>query len=300
MTQSLVLLLVCFGLGVLVRRLVGATPGPAPALNAWLLQVALPALVLRAVHGMAAVDPRLLLVALGPWLCFLGAMGLGLWAARRGWLERGSAGALVLTAGLGNTAFVGLPLVEGLAGREGLPVAVVADQLGTFLVLPLVALPFAMRLAAQSPSPVQLLRRVVLFPPFLALVAALLLRPVPFPSWLDGTLQRLGDTLSPLALFAVGWQLRLSALGGRVHLVALALGYKLLVAPLLALPVLLLLGAGGLPLRVAVVQAAMPPMVTAGIVAAEYRLDPDLAALMVGVGVPLGFLTVPAVWALLG
>lgn len=299
MLPSLTLLLLCFGLGVVARRAARLPPAPAPALNAWLLQVSLPALVLRALHGIT-VRPQLLLAASAPWLVFLGAMGLGLWALRRGRVSRGSAGALILTAGLGNTAFVGLPVVEGLAGREGVPIAVVADQLGTFLALTLLSLPLATRLAALSLSPSGLIRRVVFFPPFLALVAALLLRPVAFPAWVDALLQRLGDTLSPLALFSVGWQLRVSALRGRVPLLVAGLGYKLLLAPLVSAGVLLLLGMRGLPLQVATLQAAMPPMVTAGIVATEYGLDPDLAALMVGVGVPLGFLTLPLVWGLAG
>jgi predicted permease len=39
----------------------------------------------------------------------------------------------------------------------------------------------------------------------------------------------------------------------------------------------------------------MAPMITGSIIAAEYDLDGDLAALMVGVGIPLSFLTLP-IW----
>jgi malate permease and related proteins len=299
MLPALSLLLLCFALGLLARRSGRFPETTSVALNAWVLNVALPALVLRVVHGLR-VEPALLLSALAPWLVFLGAMAGGLWVARRGWVSPGTAGALILTAGLGNTAFVGLPMTEGLAGPEGLAVAVMADQLGSFLALSTLALLVAARLAGGRLSPRLLVMRVLLFPPLLALLTAVLLRPVDFPSWWDVTLRRLGDTLSPLALFSVGWQLRLSALHGRVRLLAVGLGYKLALAPLMAAVVLEALGLSGLPLRVAVLQASMAPMVTGSILAGEYGLDPDLAALMVGVGVPLSFLTAPLVWQLTG
>jgi predicted permease len=42
-----------------------------------------------------------------------------------------------------------------------------------------------------------------------------------------------------------------------------------------------------------VLQNAMAPMVSGAILASEHELDPDLAALMVGLGIPLSFLTAP-------
>jgi len=43
--------------------------------------------------------------------------------------------------------------------------------------------------------------------------------------------------------------------------------------------------------RVSLIEAAMPPMIGAGIVAAEARLDTPLVSTMIGVGIPLGILT---------
>ena len=38
----------------------------------------------------------------------------------------------------------------------------------------------------------------------------------------------------------------------------------------------------------------MAPMISSGILAVEFGFDEELAGLMVGVGIPLSFLTVPA------
>ena len=70
-----------------------------------------------------------------------------------------------------------------------------------------------------------------------------------------------------------------------------------MVGPALVLLVLAgLLGARGTGLQVTVFEAAMAPMITAGIVAAEHDLDPPLVNLLLGLGIPLAFLTLP-LWA---
>jgi len=63
--------------------------------------------------------------------------------------------------------------------------------------------------------------------------------------------------------------------------------------------VLVLLGGEfGLTDRVAVAQAAMAPMVTAAVLATEYRLAAPVSAAMSAMGALLSFATVPAWWAL--
>jgi malate permease and related proteins len=44
----------------------------------------------------------------------------------------------------------------------------------------------------------------------------------------------------------------------------------------------------------------MGPMIGASIVAMEHDLDPPLVTLMVGVGIPVSFLTLPLWWYVLG
>jgi general stress protein 26 len=52
-------------------------------------------------------------------------------------------------------------------------------------------------------------------------------------------------------------------------------------------------------LSVTVFEAALGPMIGASIVVMDHELDPPLVTLMVGVGIPLSFLIVPARWHLL-
>ena len=52
-------------------------------------------------------------------------------------------------------------------------------------------------------------------------------------------------------------------------------------------------GVTGVAADVAVLQVAMPPMVTASIVASDHDLDPELGTAMVGVGLLVSLLSIP-------
>ncbi|MFP2909265.1 AEC family transporter [Pyxidicoccus sp. 3LFB2] len=294
MSAVIGLLGTCLLLGVLARRSGRFPEGSAGAFNTFVLYVALPALVLRVMHRLEFV-PELAVAAVVSWLYYLAAGPFFRLLGPRLGLSRQSVMALVLSAGLGNTAFVGLPMAEALLGQEGLAVAVVADQLGSFLVLSTLATLAATRASAEVDLPLSVLaRKVATFPPFLALVVSLVLRPWGFPVWLDTVLERLGALLTPLALFSVGLQLRLTGVRHRLPALALGLSYKLLLVPgLVALVLLALPGLAPVVVQATVLQAAMAPMVSAAILAAEHKLDPELAVLMVGVGIPLSFATAP-------
>ena len=152
----------------------------------------------------------------------------------------------------------------------------------------------------HCPVPASIARKVAKFAPFQAVVLALLLRPIAFPEGLDELLSRLGATLAPLALVSVGYQLRLADLAGRIPALTLGLLFKLVFGPILITLILVkLLGVNGQLTQVTIFEAAMAPQIGAAIVAMEHKLDPPLVTLMVGIGIPLSFLTLPIWWYVL-
>lgn len=299
--NNIVLLLLCFGLGIALRTS-GRLPAGAPAaLNGFVVNVSLPALTLITVQGLS-LQTQVALAALMPWMLF--AIGLAFfWGVGRVLhLPRSTTGALMLTGGLANTSFVGLPMIETWYGREYLGVGIVVDQLGSYLVLSTVGILVAGigRDASASLDWRAVARKIAGFAPFVALVVAFALRPFELPEGVLAVLRRLADTLVPLALVSVGFQLRLSQVRGRIPALAVGLGFKLVLGPALVLLVLVgLLGQTGTVIRVTVFEAAMGPMIGAAIVAMDHDLDPSLVTLMVGLGIPLSFLTLPCWWWLL-
>ena len=206
----------------------------------------------------------------------------------------------MLTGGLANTSFIGLPMIDTFYGPQFLGLGILIDQLGSYFVLSTLGILVASLYSGHSTNAKTVIRKIVLFVPFQAFVLALLLMPFEYPIWLDELLKRLGATLVPIALVSVGYQLQLSQVRGKAYALTVGLVFKLAVAPALILLLFAgVLGAEGPVLSVTVFEAAMGPMIGASIVAIDHELDPPLLTLMVGVGIPLSFLTLPVWWHLL-
>ncbi|MEI9937173.1 MAG: AEC family transporter [Pseudomonadota bacterium] len=291
------LFLVCSLLvaGYVVRRLGRLPENAAEVLNRFVIDICVPATVLRLVPKMT-VSPALVLLIVVPWVM----AGLAYLTARVAQrilnLDDNSTTALFLATALGNTSFLGFPLCSGLLGESSLPFAAVYDQLGSFLILSTVA-PLALAKASGSSraTPGQLARRVLLFPPFFALLIALL--PLPHPAALEPVLAAAAAPLVPLAMFAVGLKLRFSPPRPK-RVFALGLGLKLLIFPCVGWALARALGAHGLVLQVAVLETAMPTMITAGALMMAYGVAEELAAAFVSWGLIFSLLTVP-VWSLM-
>lgn len=298
--HSFVLLVTCLVLGALVARLARPPAGLADALNWWVINVALPALVLSIVPGLP-FSAELWFPAAAMWFVFLGGWGIFAAAGRAAGWSGARIGALTLTCGLGNSAFIGLPLIEALRGREALPVAAIADQAGVFLSLAIGGSLVAALYSGGHVSAAAVARRIVLFPPFMALLAGLALGAAGgLPVTLVPLIERIGETLVPLALFSVGLQLRLRLEPGQFAPVATGLGWKLALAPLSVWLLGRAAGIEGSMLEVTVLQAAMAPMISGAILAQQNRLEPALANAVLGLGILLSFLTVPLADRLLG
>ncbi len=298
--SALLLLFACLALGMLVRRFASPPDNLAHSINWWVLYVALPAIVLELIPRIR-FDPQLWFPIAGTWVLFAGSWLLFAWLGRMlGW-SRGRIGALIIVCGLGNTTFMGYPLIEALHGRAGLKIAVVADQFGSFPILASLAVVAASLYAGQDPDARQIARRVFTFPAFLALLAGLAVNMLGgWPQVIHDTLKPVGATLTPLALFSVGLQLQLLAVRRHVGPIVAGLGWKLLLAPLLVWLLGRAAGIDGLVLTVGVLQSAMAPMVSAAIVADEYDLDPELANSVLGVGILVSLVTIPLADAVLG
>jgi predicted permease len=297
--SALVVLLVGLVAGIVVRRR-RPPPGAAAVVNTWLLDVALPALVLRAMHEVR-FPGNLALVLAAPYLLFAVSTGLYLLAARPMRLPRETVTALVAATAVANTSFVGFPMVTVFYGAASVPIAVLVDQLGSFLLLNTVVLGVVTVVSGASLPRTELARRVLTAPALLALVAAVSLRPVTFPGWVDAALSSLGATLTPLALFSIGLQLEVHAVRQRWRELALGLGVKLVAAPAIVLGVFALAGGlGDHAVTIALFETAMPPMVAGALIAARQDLATPLPSLLVGVGVPLSFLTLPLWSVVLG
>ncbi len=286
-----ILLLIAFG--YLLARLRAMPVSTPEVLNRVVITLCLPALILIHVPTLEA-SWRLLPLVLIPWLLLAATIALVLPLSRWLGLSREVTASLLVLIPLGNTSFLGFPLVEALLGPDYLPLAVVYDQFGSFLIVCTHVL-FVVAWFGEGtrPSARSMLRRMVGFPPFIALVVALLLGHAWFPDWLMTLMHRFADMLLPLVTLAIGLSLKLRLLADYRLALGIGLAGKLVVLPALALLLALLLRAESEIARVAVLESAMPPMITAAALLASARLAPALGSAMVAWGVLFSVLTVP-------
>jgi len=265
----------------------------AETLNRVVIVLCLPALIFIHVPTLEASWDLLLLV-LTPWLLLALTIGMVLIAARAFGFSRPVIAVLLVLIPLGNTSFLGFPLVEALLGEDRVRFAVVYDQFGSFLIVCTHVL-FVVAWYGEGPAPTarSIARRIATFPPFAALVLALLLGNAWFPEWLMALAQGFADMLLPLVTLAVGLQLRLRLVPEYRWPLVFGLAGKLLVLPAAALLIGLVLGVDAPVFAVAVIESAMPPMITAAALASGARLAPPLASALVAWGVLFSAATVP-------
>lgn len=142
-------------------------------------------------------------------------------------------------------------------------------------------------------SPRQVVSRVLSFPPFQAFLAGFACKLWFIPEPALQALGIIGSMLGPLVMISVGMQLRF----GGAREVALPLGialiFKLVVAPVVALLILLGAGIGGTFAQVVMLQAAVAPGITGAIIAAEFALNKRIPPMVVSAGTIFSVLTIP-------
>ncbi len=274
-------------------------PQNAPeVLNLFVIYISLPAMILLEVPKLQ-LSSELLLPAMIPWVAMGGSALLLFTLSRYFRWSRTTTGAVLLTGVLGNTSFVGIPVISAYFGTEALAYVMVYDQMGSFLALSVYgSIIVALYGHGEGFNAFRIAKKIALFPPFVALVCALVLPLGEYPQPLHALLSRLADTIVPLALVAVGLQLRLRLPKSQLQPFGWALGAKLLLSPLLAAAALGLFNPSQTLYAVTVMEAAMGPMITAGALASMAGLNPRLSSAIVGYGTLLCLLTTAGVYLL--
>jgi len=281
-------------IGMGLRRLPQFPQNTAQVLNLFVIYVSLPALVLIKVPELV-FSRELLAPALMPWFMLVVSAGL-IWGVAKvcGW-QNDTKGVLLLLVPLGNTSFLGIPMVRAFFGEQGIPYAVLYDQLGSFLALATYGSAVLAVYGREEGKPTfgSVIRKIISFPPFICLLVAFVCRAVPLPGAVSVPLHTLAATLVPVVLIAVGFQFTLRLSPEVLKPMVAGLFVKLALAPCIALLACRVFSFDSLAARVSVFEAGMPPMISAGAMAIMAGLSPKLTAALVGLGIFLSFITLP-------
>lgn len=285
-------------LGVLFRRLKTFPDDTAQVLNMFALYVSLPAVILLKVPEIT-FSGQTVVAAIVPWCMLLLSAAIVLMLSKHCNWSRPTTGVLMLVVPLGNTSFMGVPMVNAFFGEAGIPHLILYDQIGTMLIFATYGSVVLSIYSGEKSGARTMVRRALLFPPTLALVAGLLLRDWPYPQALIDALQNLAGALTPLVMTAIGFQMTLRLRPTTLGPLGTGLAIKLIIAPLVALLGCYLFGLDSMAADVAIFEAGMPPMVTACALAAAAGMGVELAIALAGLGIVLSFVSLPLIYFLI-
>ena len=193
----MLLIIASFIVGILLRRFKVLPDNAHTVLNSFIIYVSLPALIIKSLRFIPMTSTYFA-AALMPWLMFALAALLFLMLERAKLFNRNTTLALMLTAGLANTSFVGIPVIEALYGKQYIPVAVIIDQMGTFLLVSVLVIPLVDFLRIGEFRLGEALKNLVVFPPFIALVLAFIFQYLKPVEMVFAVAERFADTLAQI------------------------------------------------------------------------------------------------------
>jgi len=268
------------------------------SLNLYVIYLALPALTLQQVPRLNFSD-NILSPLIMPWLVILFSGAAVLLLCKLMNWSKETTGSLLLMVPLGNTSFLGIPMVEQFFGSAAIPYAVLYDQFGSFLALSTYGtLILAIYGSGARPNLLSILKRIFLFPPFIALIIALCMYGKSYPEWLSTLFSMGAASMVPVVMVAIGFQMRLLLPKDELLSLAGGLTIRLLLTPIVFLYCCKIAGLSSPATLVSLFETAMPPMVTAGALASIAGLKPRLSSAMAAYGILFAFFSLPFIHSL--
>ena len=279
-----------FAAGVLARGRGWLQPRHGRLTLRLVVNFGLPALIVGSLSRIP-LDPALIRLPAVAITVIVTVGALAWLTARVLRLERRAGGALIVSAMAMNLAFV-FPFVYALSGVEALAGSVIFD-LGNAVTTWSLVYFIAVRCGGGAPRLAAALRRVLLTPPFLAVVAAIVINVlvVPVPDSVLQALRSAGQAVALLVVFAMGVLFEARRLMTRP--VVAAVGLRCMAGLLIGAVVAIAFGLEASHRAVAMVGSAAPVGFSAVVMAEREGLDLGLATAAASLSALVGLVWLP-------
>lgn len=208
-------------------------------------------------------------------------------------LSKPTQGSLILAAMVGNTGYLGYPVILSLVGTQYFAWALFYDLLGTTLG----AYGFGVALAAKYSDNMQnnwhIPRAIVINPALWSFGIGLLLRNIALPEAVVSCLDFVAWTAVASSLILIGMRLSKLSSWGSLKLASIPMIIKMIVVPMVLGLSLHRFGLTGKTAQVIVLQMGMPPAFATLVLAETFNLDRDLAVTALSVGSMILLITLP-------
>ncbi|HEY9662084.1 MAG TPA: AEC family transporter, partial [Allocoleopsis sp.] len=208
-----------------------------------------------------------------------------------------SQGSFLLSTMVGNTGYLGYPIILALIGPQYFGWAIFYDTLGSTLAAyglgVMLATYFGKTPEKRTTNRSQLLQALIKNPAFWSFWLGLGWHDFPLPEPLDQHLIFVAWSVVALSLLLLGIRLSQLASWHKIQHAIASLSIKMLLIPLLIGCGLRIAGMTGSPLLVLVLQAGMPPAFATLVITEAFDLDRDLTVTTLAIGTTVILFTLP-------
>ena len=285
--MELILLVGLIVVGAMLTRFNILVKGHITWINKWIINIALPAVALAKIPGID-FSFDLLAPIFTPLIGFAGAGILFYHFLKR---KYSASERLVMTVlgGLGNTSFLGFPLVVFYLGTDHLGGAVIFDQMGFLLVATVVQ--WLILRNDQDYKFSDSLMRVFRFPAFVGLIVAIWLP----EEFLGGVTIEILDmiiwTISPLAMLIIGYQINRFITFTIDPPAILSITYRLMIFPAFVVLIFSIASFEGQIASTSILESGMGPMITPALLLMDKDIENRLSAQILCWGTLFSFVT---------
>ena len=275
--STIIVILIMIFLGYFLKRIQLLNIKDIDVLNKLVINVAMPCLIFSSLYS--ADLSNMIALAIMPMINVVVATISGLivftiltfknYSKERKW------GAVVPVV-IGNTAFLGFPMVLGVFGQSALVKAIFYDM-GTLMMFLSLSVILMINFGGTLK---EVVKRILSFPILWAVIIGISfnLLNIPIGEIASNLIGYLSAAAIPVIMISLGISLRFKGIFRNLNMVSLSVIVKLLIAPIIALILVNIIGLSGIESNIAVTEAAMPSGMLTLILAAMYKLDFNLAA----------------------
>lgn len=294
--NQMIQLFLIMGLGYFLYKIKLLDEFTNKKINALILKVTTPALILSSVMGNNDAKIEILIQVFIVGICvYIMLPIIGFIIAKIIKVKKSQEGIYIFMTIFSNIGFMGFPVMKSIFGDESIFYSAIFNMIFNFLVFTLGI--FLMSYGKEKK--VKINPKDLLSPGIISSIIAIMifLLNIKMPIIISNTVQMVGDMTTPLAMIMIGSTLATINIKSifndkKIYIYTLI---KQLLLPILAYPILKYFISNDLVLGITLIILAMPVGNSAVIFSYEYDGDIELAAKVIFITTALSVITIPAI-----
>lgn len=273
----IVVILIMIFLGYFLKRINLLNIENIDVLNKVTINVAMPCLIFSSLYAadLSNINNLAIMPLISLSVGAISAIIVFIVLKMKGFPKKSLWGAIIPVA-IGNTAFLGFPMVLGVFGQFNLLKAIFYDM-GTLIMFLSLSIILMINFGGTLK---EVAKKILSFPVLWVVILGISFNVlnIPIGTIADDVIGYLAASAIPIIMISLGLSLRFKGLKKNLKVAGLAVFVKLLIAPIIALIIVTLLGLSGMEYTIAIVEAAMPSGMLTLVLAVTYKLDFEIAA----------------------